>query len=71
MQLLMNPLISNKELALGLWAGHPISTKTMRRERQRWGLKPKDVDGNTPLFDPEDVEEAKKRRLEARLAQIS
>lgn len=70
MQLIMKPLVSNKELYLAVWAGHPISSKTMRRERQRWGLRPVDVDGNNPMFDTEEVEAAKQRRKEARLAQL-
>jgi hypothetical protein len=64
----MNPLISNKELYMGGWAGYPISPKTMRRNRLRTGLRPVAMDGNTPLFKRDEVEEAKKRWMEARLA---
>lgn len=67
--MIMKPLVSNKELYLGLWAEYPISSKTMRRERQRWGLHPRNVEGNSPMFDPDDVAEAKRRRLQSRLAQ--
>ena len=65
----MKTLIPQKALYLGLWAGHVIDRVTMRKERSRWGLLPVDYDGLQPLFDPDDIERAKARRLAARLAQ--
>lgn len=70
MQLTMKTLL-NKELYLGAWLGYPISAKTMRKECKRWGLVPVDWDGRQPKFDAEEVERAKKRRKEARLANWS
>jgi hypothetical protein len=42
----------------------PVSTRTVQRERKRWGLRPKTVHGSALLFRKSDVEIAEKLRTE-------
>ncbi len=60
-------LLTQKDLSFR-WS---VTLRTVRKERKRWGLRPVNVIGLMPLFDPADVVVAESRRLEARLAQLA